>query len=111
LEDLCLKKNNSPTFEQPQSVNFRPAWSRAAKKENLMTLKEILPGQSCFIQAIKAETLLGQRLLDLGLLPGSLVRVVRNAPLKDPVELELDGYLISMRREEAGCVMVEACHG
>lgn len=76
-----------------------------------MTLKEILPGQSCLIQAVNAESLLGQRLLDLGLLPGQLVKVVRNAPLNDPVELELDGYLISMRREEAGCVMVEACHG
>jgi ferrous iron transport protein A len=76
-----------------------------------MTLKEILPGQSCVIRSVGAEYLLGQRLLDLGLLPGRLVKVLRNAPLKDPVELELEGYLISLRREEAGSVQVEACHG
>jgi ferrous iron transport protein A len=76
-----------------------------------MTLKEILPGQTCLIQSINAESHLMQRLMDLGLLPGTLAKVVRNAPLKDPMELELEGYLISMRREEADCVLVEACHG
>lgn len=76
-----------------------------------MTLKKILPGQSCKIQAIDAQSALGQRLFDLGLLPGQLVKVLRNAPLNDPVELELNGYLISLRREEAGCITVEACNG
>ena len=76
-----------------------------------MTLKEIRPGQTCFIQTINAEGHLMQRLMDLGLLPGRLAKVVRNAPLKDPMELELEGYLLSMRRKEADCVLVEARHG
>jgi len=75
-----------------------------------MTLKEILPGQNCLIESINADNVLAQRLLDLGLLPGTWVEVVRNAPLLDPVEMKLDGYLISLRREEAEHVQVEACY-
>ncbi|WP_245628608.1 FeoA family protein [Salidesulfovibrio brasiliensis] len=51
---------------------------------------------------------LGQRLMDLGFYPGATIRVVRNAPLVDPVELELDGYHVSIRHEEAKHVEVEA---
>lgn len=75
-----------------------------------MTLKEIHPGQKCLVQSLTAGGAIEQRLLDFGLLPGTVVTVVRNAPLKDPVELEINDYFISMRREEAHCVQVEACH-
>ncbi|MBN2705383.1 MAG: ferrous iron transport protein A [Deltaproteobacteria bacterium] len=75
-----------------------------------MTLRDIQPGQDCVVRSIAAESALGQRLRDLGLLPGRIIRVLRNAPLKDPMELELEGYLISLRRGEAAAVGVEVCH-
>lgn len=75
-----------------------------------MTLKEMVPGQSAVVRSIDAESALGQRLKDLGLLPGRMIKVLRNAPLKDPMELELEGYLISLRRGEAAAVTVELCH-
>lgn len=71
-----------------------------------MTLNEMKPGQNCVMQDLTAEGALGQRLMDLGFFPGANIRVVRNAPLVDPVELELDGYHVSLRHEEAQHVTV-----
>lgn len=75
-----------------------------------MTLRDISPGHSCVVRSIDAASALGQRLRDLGLLPGRTIKVLRNAPLKDPMELELEGYLISLRRAEAQAVAVETNH-
>jgi ferrous iron transport protein A len=72
-----------------------------------VTLDQIAPGGSCRIVRLVAGDLLGQRLLDLGACPGMALRVVRNAPLKDPMEVELDGCFVSLRRAEARLVEVE----
>ena len=50
---------------------------------------------------------LGQRLLDLGIYPGLSVTILRNAPLEDPMEIEINGYFLSLRHEEARSVEVE----
>lgn len=49
-----------------------------------------------------------RRLFELGLLPGTRVRVVRRAPLGDPIELRLRNYSLSIRREQAALIEVEA---
>lgn len=71
------------------------------------TLEDLSPGTSGKILALNATGNLGQRLLDLGFYPGVEFRVIRNAPLKDPFELEIMGYLISLRHKEAGFVEVK----
>lgn len=73
-----------------------------------MTLNEMAPGAACVIRDMTAGGALGQRLMDLGFYPGASVRVVRNAPLVDPVEMELDGYHVSIRHDEARHVEVSA---
>ena len=72
-----------------------------------MTLDELSPGMMCVLRNMTASGALGQRLVDLGFYPGAEIRVVRNAPLVDPVELELDGYHVSIRHTEARHVEVE----
>ncbi len=72
-----------------------------------MTLDEMNPGLRCIMSDLTAEGALGQRLMDLGFYPGAEICVVRNAPLVDPVELELDGYHVSIRHEEARHVEVK----
>jgi len=72
-----------------------------------MTLNELQPGVSCIMTDITAEGALGQRLMDLGFYPGAEIEVVRNAPLVDPVELQLDGYHVSLRHSEARHIKVE----
>ncbi len=71
-----------------------------------MTLDEIKPDQECEIVDITSEGIMGQRLLDMGFIPGTRIKVIRNAPLVDPVEFELKGYHISLRHSEAKQVEV-----
>jgi ferrous iron transport protein A len=70
-------------------------------------LSELLPGQSGHVRSLACEASVRRRLLELGLLPGTEVEVVRRAPLGDPLELRLRGYRLSLRAEEARAIAVE----
>ncbi len=48
-----------------------------------------------------------RRIMQMGLLPGVRIRVVRVAPLGDPIEINVKGYDLSIRRSEARCVIVK----
>ena len=71
-----------------------------------MTLDEIKPDQECEIVDTTSAGIMEQRLLDMGFIPGTRIKVVRNAPLVDPVEFLLKGYNISLRHSEAKQVEV-----
>ena len=47
------------------------------------------------------------QLLEMGLLPGTSVEIIRSAPLGFPVEIKVRGYLLTLRKEEAQCVEIE----
>ncbi|MCI6989510.1 MAG: ferrous iron transport protein A [Campylobacter sp.] len=72
-----------------------------------MSLNDIKSGKSCKIKAINATDILGQRLLDMGFIEGTSITVMRQAPLKDPIELKIHGYLVALRRNEAKLIEVE----
>lgn len=72
-----------------------------------MTLDKLKPGEKGRIKKITATGLLDRRLSGLGLYPGLEIAVIRNAPLKDPIEIELEGNYLSIRRQEAGFVETE----
>lgn len=72
-----------------------------------MTLDQMKPGSKGHIKRLSARDRLGQRLMDMGVYPGLRLKVVRNAPLEDPMEVELDGYFVSLRHDEARFVEVE----
>lgn len=71
-----------------------------------MTLSELPWGKSARIEAISGERGFRRRLLELGLLPGTAVRVLRVAPLGDPLELSVRGTCLSIRRNEASQIVV-----
>ena len=71
-----------------------------------MTLDEMKPGQECEVVDVIADGVLGQRLLDMGFIPGTRIQVVRNAPLVDPIEFAMKGYNLSLRHSEAKRVEV-----
>lgn len=72
-----------------------------------MTLDEIRPGGKCRIIGTNATGPLGQRLLDMGFIPGVQIEVIRNAPFVDPMEIRLEEYQVSIRHDEARYVEVE----
>lgn len=69
-------------------------------------LDAILAGAEVDVIGVEAGHAEGRRLLALGFVPGTRVRVVRSAPLRDPVEYELRGTRVSLRRTEAALVTV-----
>ncbi len=72
-----------------------------------MTLDEMNPGCVCRISEVNLKGATGQRMMDMGFIPGTKVEVVRNAPLVDPVDLMLRGYHVSIRHHEARGVEVD----
>ena len=66
-------------------------------------LCDLLPGEEGRISDFDTSTptFIKNRMLSLGFVPGTLVRIVRKAPLGDPVEYELRGSRISLRKSEA----------
>jgi Fe2+ transport system protein FeoA len=72
----------------------------------MRSLEEIPVGKSACVADVAGVDPTSLRLLEMGLTPGVSVRVVATAPLGDPLELELRGYRLSIRRNEAARVAV-----
>lgn len=73
----------------------------------MQSLNELLPAQRGTVHGISGSGALRRRLLDMGIVPGAEIEVVRVAPLGDPVEYLVKGYRLSLRRREAANVLVE----
>jgi ferrous iron transport protein A len=71
------------------------------------TLSELQAGQKGTIVAIDGGDSVAARLMEMGLIPGESVEMVGQAPLGDPVEYEVVGYRLSLRRVEARRVRIE----
>lgn len=69
-----------------------------------MRLDQITPGQSGIIRNISGEGLLRRRLLDMGLTPGTIITVRKVAPMGDPMELSLRGYVLTLRRQDGAMI-------
>jgi len=72
-----------------------------------LTLAELPVGARGRITGVDGAAGLTQRLLEMGLAPGTEVEVVRFAPLGDPMEIRLWGYLLSLRKGDARGIAVE----
>jgi ferrous iron transport protein A len=71
------------------------------------TLDALQPGEQTKIVELRGDAETTHRLMELGLLPGTPIKVVRFAPLGDPVEISVRGYRLSLRRAEAADIAVE----
>lgn len=66
-----------------------------------MTLDQCAVGKSACITAVRGAGALRCRLLDMGLIPGTAVTVIKVAPMGDPIEIRLRGYELTLRKEDA----------
>jgi len=76
------------------------------KKAANMTLAGLKPGQKGVVIKIRQRGPISKRLADMGIGRGALVKVERVAPLGDPIDIKVKGYHLSLRKEEAACVIV-----
>lgn len=72
-----------------------------------MTLDKLQVGKSARITKVGGEGALRLRLLDMGLIPRTVVTVIKKAPMGDPIELSLRGYQLSIRLESAQDIEVD----
>ena len=71
-----------------------------------MVLSELQTGEQAVIVRVHGHGSFRKRLIEMGFIQGKAVRVVLNAPLRDPIEYEIIGYKVSLRREEARLIEV-----
>ena len=72
-----------------------------------MNLKELSAGETAKITAVGGNGALRQHFLDMGVIPGAEVTVVKFAPMGDPVELEIHGYELTLRLADAEQITIE----
>jgi ferrous iron transport protein A len=70
-------------------------------------LAELRPGERGRVGAVAGDADTARRLMDLGLIRGTTVEVVRAAPLGDPIEVRLRGFMLTLRRAEAEHITIE----
>lgn len=76
------------------------------RKQLDMKLSELKTGERGVVVRVSGHGSFRKRILELGFIKGNVVKVILNAPLKDPIEYEIIGYKISLRREEADMIEV-----
>lgn len=72
-----------------------------------MTLKEVRVGSRCKVIRVHGEGAIRRRIMDMGITKGVEIRIRKVAPLGDPLELNLRGYELSLRKADAEMVEVE----
>ena len=71
------------------------------------TLAQMQEGQRGRVLRIGGDGATRQRLLDMGITRGAVIKVERRAPLGDPIEVTVKGYYLAIRESEARCVIVD----
>lgn len=72
-----------------------------------MTLDKLGVGKIATIASVGGEGALRLRLLDMGLIPRTMVRVVKVAPMGDPIEIHVRGYELTLRKEDASKIVLK----
>jgi Fe2+ transport system protein FeoA len=72
-----------------------------------MTLDQLKAGSTATIKAVGGEGALRCRLLDMGLTPRTKVTLQKTAPMGDPIEIQMRGYELTLRRQDALRIEVE----
>lgn len=75
-----------------------------------MTLKDLEIGKSAIIHSVGGEGELRQHFLDMGVIPGTKVTVIKFAPMGDPVELRIHGYELTLRLADAEKIEIKSVH-
>ena len=69
-------------------------------------LSQLKAGQSGHVEEISGESVLSHRLLEMGITKGTLLEVIRFAPMGDPIDIRVRGYHLSLRKKEAEVIRV-----
>ena len=76
-----------------------------------MTINDLQIGQSGTVTCVGGEGPLRLRFLDMGIIPGTRVWLQKIAPMGDPIQIQLRGYELTIRREDAGMIDIQEVEG
>ncbi|MDR3592248.1 MAG: FeoA family protein [Negativicutes bacterium] len=71
------------------------------------TLDQLLPGQTAVVTAVTGSGPVKRRIIDMGLVAGTPVKVQKFAPLGDPMEIKVKNFNLSLRKTEAALIQVQ----
>lgn len=71
-----------------------------------VNLSSLPIGQEAKVTAVRGNGQITRRLMEMGVVPGALVRVIKSAPFGDPLEVRVRGYHLAMRKSEADQITV-----
>ena len=71
-----------------------------------MNLGQLKAGESCIVSTVGGEGALRQHFLDMGIIPGAEITIVKFAPMGDPVEVSIHGYELTLRLDDAHKIAV-----
>jgi len=72
-----------------------------------ISLNKLKPGEAAIIREFGGNNSVEEYLMELGLMVGTQVTLIKSAPLGDPIEIKIRGYFLSIRRSEAQFILVE----
>ncbi len=93
-------------YEAPQTKTASAVTAKATMTAST-TLAGLQLGQTATIRELAGTDSITMRLLEMGLIPGTAVKLIGKAPLGDPLEFELRGYRLSLRKTEALRVAID----
>ena len=73
----------------------------------MKTLKDVAVGDKAIVKRLNGEGALKRRIMDMGVTKGTKIYVRKMAPLGDPIEINVRGYELSLRKEDAASIEVE----
>ena len=74
----------------------------------MTTLRELPAGSAARVIAVHGETVVSRRLMEMGVIPGTEVQVVKSAPFGDPIQIRVLGYSLALRKNEAASIEIVA---
>ncbi len=73
----------------------------------MKSLKDVLPGEKVKVVKFSADSAAKRRIMDMGITKGADITVIKTAPLGDPVEINVRGYELTLRKFDAETILVE----
>lgn len=77
------------------------------KRKTKMTLADLKRGESRTVISVSGEGAISRRLMEMGVVPGVSVSMIKSAPFGDPLEIRVRGYSLALRRSEAQTIEVD----
>ena len=90
------------------SVNFSEVTAAPLHSSDQASSLDSLPaGITARVVSISGAVAVAKRLMEMGVVPGARIRMIKRAPLGDPVEIRVRGYHLALRRAEANTITIE----